>query len=187
VFPALERPHFTSSFVLRLLAFLGILVSVVCVLINIAISTRVWWSIFVVAGTCCFWCAAAIGVLYRRDLTQNIGWQIVLISVLSILWDWGTGGHGWSLDFVFPCVCVIGLSAICLASLLLRISVRTFIGPYLAACLLGLLPIGFMLLGKVRVVIPSLVCAGISIVMIALLTIFQWQTVKSEFLRRFHL
>ena len=36
VFPALDKPRFTTGFVLRLLALIAIAVSVVCMLVNIA-------------------------------------------------------------------------------------------------------------------------------------------------------
>ncbi len=187
VFPALERPRFTKSFTLRLLAFLTVIASAISVLVNIALSTRIWWSLFVVAGAVCFWCAVAVGIAYRRDITQNIGWQIVLISVLSVLWDFGTGWRGWSLDFVLPCVCTGGLLTMLLVSVLLKIPVRTFAGPYLAGCCLGLTPLIFIALDKISFVLPSLICAGVSIILVALLAIFEWQTVKAEFMRRFHL
>lgn len=187
VFPLIARPRFTDSFVLRLLAFLAVIVSAVCVLVNMAVGTRVWWSLFVVLGAACVWLASWIGIRYRRDVTQNIGWQVALIAALSFLWDRGTGWRGWSLDFVLPCVCIAGLLTMLLIAVLLKLPLSTFAGPYLSVCAIGLLPLVLILCGAVNVPLPSLICAGLSIVQLAVLVMFHWQTFKNEFQRRFHM
>ena len=103
VFPALEKPRFTGNFILRVLALIAVAVSAVCVLVNIALGMHVLWSLFVTVGAACVWAAAAVGIAYRRDIMQNLGWQAVLIPLLSVLWDVWTGWRGWSVDFVLPC------------------------------------------------------------------------------------
>lgn len=187
VFPALEKPRFTTGFVLRLLALIAIAVSVICVLVNIATGWHALWSLFVVAGAVCVWVAAAIGVAYRRDIAQNIGWQVVLIPALSFLWDWWTGWRGWSVDFVLPCVCIVGILAMLLIAVLCKTPLRLFAGPFIGACFFGLLPFVLIARGRVRVLLPSLLCAGLAILSLAALILFQWQTIKAELQRRFHL
>ena len=41
--------------------------------------------------------------------------------------------------------------------------------------------------GLVDILLPSLLCAGMAIVSLAALLLFQWQTLKAELQRRFHL
>lgn len=187
VFPALVRPRFTGSFVLRLIACIALAVSAVCVLVNIAVSTHIWWSLFVVVGAACVWSAAAVGVAYRRDITQNIGWQVVLIPALSFIWDLWTGWRGWSIDFVLPCVCVAGLLSMLALAVLLRMPLRSYAGPFLSVCGIGLLPAVLVLCGRVGVILPSLICAGLSIAMLTVLLAFHGRMLKGELQRRFHL
>lgn len=187
VFPALEKPRFTGSFVLRLLSLLAISVSVICLLVNIALGTQVWWSLFVVVGSACVWSAAAVGIAYRRDIVQNIGWQIVLIPALSIAFDLGIGWRGWSIDFVLPCVCIAGLLAMLLLAVLLRLPVRSFAGPLIAACVLGIVPLVLVLTGLCRIQIPSLLCAGLALIALAAFLLFHGRTLFAELQRRFHL
>ena len=186
VFPALEKPRFSGSFVLRLLALIAISVSAVCVLVNLA-TDGAWWSLFVVVGAACVWVAAAVGIAYRRDIIQNIGWQVLLIPILSILWDLWTGWRGWSLDFVLPCVCVAALLTMLLLAVLLGLPVRSFAGPLAGTCALGILPGVLVACGLIGIVLPSLICAGLSVVLFAGFVIFHWQTFKNELQRRFHL
>lgn len=187
VFPHLEPPRFSGAVVLRLLALAGLAATAVCVLVNIALGTRVWWSLFVAAGALCVFLTAAVGVAYRRDIVQNIGWQVVLVAVLSVLWDLGVGWQGWSLDFVLPCVCATGLLMVLLLAVLLRLPVQSFAGVFGGIGLLGLVPGVLAGLGKVGVLLPSLICAGLSAVLLAAMLLFHWQTFKGELSRRLHL
>lgn len=187
VFPALSHPRFSGGFVLRVLALIAIVVSVVCVMVNVTLSTRVWWSLFVALGAACVWVAAAVGVANRRDIMQNIAWQVFLISGLSMLWDWYTGWRGWSLSFVLPCVCMVALLCMLVLSTALRLPVRAFAGQFVLLCALGLVPGALVMRGTVQTVLPSLLCACLSVALLATLLLFQWQTIKQELLRRFHL
>ncbi|MCQ5129391.1 DUF6320 domain-containing protein [Butyricicoccus faecihominis] len=187
IFPDLPRRRLSGNFVLRVLALIAIVVSAISVLVNMAVSTRVWWSAFVAVGAACVWVAAAIGVQYRRDIMQNIMWQMFLIPGLSILWDLWTGWRGWSIDFVLPCVCMAALLTMLVLATALRLPVRTFAGGFSAACALGLVPFILVACGKVNIRLPSFLCAGLSIVLLAALFLFQWQTIKAELARRFHL
>ncbi|MDO5142583.1 MAG: DUF6320 domain-containing protein [Eubacteriales bacterium] len=187
VFPALEKPRVTGSLVLRLLALLTIAVSVVCVLINIAQGLQVLWSLFVAVGAACVWAAAAVGIAYRRDIMQNIGWQTVLIPALSVLWDRWTGWRGWSVDLVLPCICIVAMAGMVLLAVLCRWPLRTFAGPFTSVCVIGLVPLVLALCGVVQILLPSLLCAGASLVALAAVLLFGWPTIKGELQRRFHL
>lgn len=104
VFPPLRSPRFTNATILRAMALFGITATIICILVNLAVGTQIWWSLFVAAGLLCIFLSAVVAIIYRRDIIQNIGWQVALVPILSILWDIGTGWLGWSLDFVLPCV-----------------------------------------------------------------------------------
>ncbi len=187
VFPALEKPRFTGNFILRVLALIAVAVSAVCVLVNIALGMHVLWSLFVAVGAACVWAAAAVGIAYRRDIMQNLGWQAVLIPLLSVLWDVWTGWRGWSVDFVLPCVCMVAVAGMLLCAGLFKMPLHLFAGPFISTCVLGLVPLVLIACGLVDILLPSLLCAGMAIVSLAALLLFQWQTLKAELQRRFHL
>lgn len=187
VFPQLPRPALSARFVLCALAVAAISVSTVCVLVNLATGAQVWWSLLVAAGAACAWATAAIAIAHRRDMTQNLAWQVLWVFVLSFLWDKGTGWHGWSIDYVLPCSCAAGLMGILLLIVLLRLPVHAFSGSLLFCSLLGLAPGILLALGRVNVALPSLICSGLAVVLLSTFTLLSWRTVRSELHRRFHL
>jgi len=186
VFPELETPKI-RKLALRVLAILCVSVTAVCVLINMAVSAVIWWSLFVAAGSLCAFLTAAVGVAYRRDIIQNIGWQTVLISFMSILWDVGMGWQGWSLDFVLPCICVSGMLMMLLLKVALKLKIQSMVGAFGGVCILGIVPGILAAAGKVRVLLPSLICGGVSIVLLTVMAFFFGQTLKDELIRRFHM
>ena len=160
IFPRIPKPRFTNQFILRLLGLIAL------------------------AG---LWAAAAIGISLRRDLMKNIAWQMLLIPTLSILWDWGTGWRGWSIDYVLPCVSGAALITMCLLARLLRLPLPSFASRLLLACLLGLVPAVLLACGALRVVIPSLICSALSIVALCALALFFGPMLRAELHRRLHL
>ncbi len=186
VFPELEPPKI-RKLALRVIALLCVSVTAVCVLINMAVSAVVWWSLFVAAGSLCVFLTAAVGIAYRWDIIQNIGWQTLLISVMGIIWDWGMGWQGWSLDYVLPCVCVSGIFMMLLLKVVLKLKIQSMVGAFVGVCILGIVPGVLAAIGRVRVVLPSLICGGISIVLLAVMAFFFGQTLREEFIRRFHM
>ena len=53
------------------------------------------------------WLAFVTGYLKRYNLLKNAMWQLLIVSIGSILWDIFTGWHRWSVDLVLPLVCLI--------------------------------------------------------------------------------
>ncbi len=187
IFPQLLPHRSVSRRVLRILSLTGAGATVVCVFINLLVGTAVWWSLFVAGGVACGILTTAIGITYRRDIPQNIAWETALVILLAILWDAGTGWLGWSLDFVFPCVCATGLLMEIALGLILKMPVYTVAGPMGALGLIGLVPGVLLLLRQTRFVLPSVLCTAFSLLFLAGLVLLRRRTAWGEFSRRFHM
>lgn len=187
VFPILSGPRLSARFFLNALGLFLIASNIICVLINIATFQKAWWSILVAAGSGCAWITAAVAVAHRRDMTQSVAWQLTLLCALSVIWDWRYGFYGWSVDYVLPCGCAAAVITIVLLILLLRLPLRACSSPLIYCSVLGLVPGVLLILGKVKVILPSLICTGLCVLTLSALILFFWKTVKSELHRRFHL
>lgn len=187
VFPplcALRRPE---RMVMAVMTAVCIAVSVICVVVNMLASPRVWWCLFVVAGLACAWLVTKVGLSYRKDVMQNIGWETLLVSALSVLWDAGTGWQGWSLGFVFPCACLTGLVLMLVLALCMHTAARASAGPFGALLVLGILSGVPAVTGLIAVRLPALLCSGICLILLAGALIFFRHTFVAEAKRRFHL
>lgn len=96
-------------FFFRLLIFCSVAAAVVSVILNLALRSEVWWSLFVVGGIGCFWLGTAIAVSKRRNIPKNILYQVVFLSVCAVLWDVSTHWHKWSINYVIPIACTLAM------------------------------------------------------------------------------
>lgn len=186
IFPRLTPTRSMARRVLRILALTGAAATAVCVLINLAMGTAVWWSLFVAGGVACGILTVAIGIAYRRDIPQNIAWETALVILLAILWDAATGWLGWSLDFVFPCACATGLLMEIALWGILKTPVHVVAGPMGGLGLAALVPGVLILVGLVNFALPSLLCTAFSILFLAVLVLLRRRTAWGELRRRFH-
>lgn len=186
IFPRLTPSKSLGRRVLRILALTGAAATAVCVLINLAMGTAVWWSLFVAGGVACGILTVAIGIAYRRDIPQNIAWETALVILLAILWDAATGWLGWSLDFVFPCACATGLVMEIALWGILKTPVHVVAGPMGGLGLAGLVPGVLVLVGLVNFALPSLLCTAFSVLFLAGLMLLRRRTAWGELRRRFH-
>ena len=84
-------------------------------------------------------------------------------------------------------VSLAGLLMVLLLSLLLHLPIHSFTAVLGAASLLGLIPGVLAGFGLVQILLPSLLCSGLSAIVLATMLLFRWQIVKGEVSRRFHL
>lgn len=71
-------------------------------MINFMMAGVLNWFWFAGAGCACAWLVVMVAYYKRRNILKNEMWQLLLISVIVILWDRFTGWKGWSVDFVIP-------------------------------------------------------------------------------------
>ena len=186
IFPRLTPTRSMARRVLRILALTGAAATAVCVLINLAMGTAVWWSLFVAGGVACGILTVAIGIAYRRDIPQTIAWETALVILLAMLWDAATGWLGWSLDFVFPCACATGLLMEIALWGILKTPVHVVAGPMGGLGLAALVPGVLVLVGLVNFALPSLLCTACSVLFLAGLMLLRRRTAWGELRRRFH-
>lgn len=179
-----ERPYGKA---LRWAALLTIAAGAVCGAVNLSVPDSGLWCLFVIAGLATTWLLLWAALRKRSSPAKVILWQLGMVCALSLLWDWCTGCHGWSVDFVLPIFipCMQLATAVAVRALRLREEEYLF---YLALCVAaGLLPLLSLAFGLPRVVYPSTICGGISVVALAALVLFKGSELKEELARRVHL
>lgn len=132
------------------------------------------------------WTALAIGFFKRHNLLKNGIWQLIILSSASVLWDWFTGWHGWSVDYVLPILCVTILISLRIIVIVQKIPIQESIIYYILAGILGLVPFILLMAGLVHVPIPSVICSGGSFLLLTGLALFKGKDIKMEFRKKMH-
>lgn len=187
VFPVIPTVYKKNNMLFRILIFASVVAAVVSVLLNVLVPGEVYWSFFVVIGIGSMWLSMAIAVRKRRNIPKNIMYQVVLLSLLGLLWDRLTGWNGWSMEYVIPIACMAALISLSVVSRILRLEVEDYVVYIMIDALLGIVPLLLLLLGKLNVTLPSLLCIAGSVICIAGLLLFSGKRLFAELKRRLHI
>ena len=176
----LERKE--NQRIVQTFSFLCLAVAVICGMINIMAAGTLNWFWFAGAGCVCAWLVVMVAYSKRRNILKNEIWQLLLISVIAILWDRFTGWRGWSVDFILPFGVLSVQFSVPVIARVNRLKREEYLFYLVQACIAGLIPMILAWTGVVKFVYPSVICAGISILTLAALFIF----CKKDTLREFH-
>lgn len=176
----LERKE--NQRIVQTFSFLCLAVAVICGMINIMTAGTLNWFWFAGAGCVCAWLVVMVAYSKRRNILKNEIWQLLLISVIAILWDRFTGWRGWSVDFILPFGVLAVQFSVPVIARVNRLKREEYLFYLVQACIAGLIPMILAWTGVVKFVYPSVICAGISILTLAALFIF----CKKDTLREFH-
>ncbi len=186
VFPELPVTY-QNHIIFRMLIFLSISIIVISFAINAMFPTKVNWSMIVISGILCMWLSLGVVIKKRNNIPKSIVWQVAIISILAVIWDWRTGWKGWSIDFVIPIACVVAMIVMYVTAKIMHLSVRNFIIYLLMDGIFGIIPIAFILFDILKYRYPSIICATLSIISLSAIIIFEGENIKEELNRRMHL
>lgn len=185
-FPAIP-PSEERHIAIRIMLFLSVAVIVSSFTVRMIWPTTVNWPVFVVFGLCSMWLTLGILLRKRHNIPKTILWQVTLLSLLVVFWDWQTGWKGWSLDYAVPSLLIAALLALYVTAKVFKLGVRDYITYVFLAAWFGVVPILFLVFDWVKVFYPSLVCVAASVVFLAAIFIFQGGSIRSELHKRMHI
>ncbi len=186
VFPFVPTVYKKYSFFFRLLVFISLSISAICVLINILLPTEVYWSVFVLAGFACLLILLRITIDKHKNIPRTILWQVVTISILSLLWDYFTGWRGWSITYIIPTICMVGSINAAIIVKVMKMYITDYLFYFLLTIFLGFIPAIFWFTGIVQVCYPSIICIFLNLLALIAMFIFSFDSVIEELKRRLH-
>lgn len=171
----------------KLLILGTVILDVSAVATNIVLPQGGPWSLFVLFGTACFWISLVTAYKRRNNLPKNITSQVVIISLLCLLWDKITGWHGWSVDYVLPIACGAGMISLGILARVLPLPRGDYLVCMVMDIVFGNVPLILYFNGVTKLAIPSVACAGLSVVAFAFILLFEGGDIKEEILKRIHI
>ncbi len=173
--------------ILQGFSFLCLLTAVVCGMINYFMTGTLNWFWFAGAGCVCAWLVVMVAYFKRRNILKNEMWQLLIITVIAVLWDNLTGWRGWSVNFVFPIGVMAVLISVPVIAKICRLARVEYLFYLIQACLAGFIPVILICTGTVTFQYPSVLCAGISFITLAGLFIFRQKEMRREFHKKFRM
>ncbi|MDD3340576.1 MAG: DUF6320 domain-containing protein [Bacilli bacterium] len=186
VFPYVPTIYKKYHKFFKFLYFICASVTVISVLINILLLPQSRFSFLVFLGVVCFLLILKIALTYYDNMPRITFLYVLVLSLLSILWDTITGYRGWSLSFAIPIICLVGSTEMAIVVTIMNIYISEYLIYYLVIGILGLIPLLFLLFSIVSTDIPSLICVFFNTLVLLGLFFLQKEQVLTEIKRRFH-
>ena len=186
IFPEIP-PFYESHLAVKILIFISIVAIVVSFGFNMIFPNTRNWTIPILFGVLSIWIGLIIIVQKRYHIPKKIVWQSIIISILSIFWDYQTGWRGWSLDYVIPIASVSAMIIMFITAKIMKLSIRDYIIYAFIDGLFGIIPILFIAFNLVDTIYPSIISIGFSVISMSAIFIFQGNEIKNQMNKRMHM
>ncbi|GHU59777.1 hypothetical protein FACS189444_5690 [Spirochaetia bacterium] len=213
VFPLIPTQPVPFKRLITFIAFGTIAVAVISVAMNIAIpfggrtvpigeltvpfgpaagnalerSGGIWWSFFVIAGLGSLWLSFLVINNQWWNIPKIIFMQLIVISVLVLLWDFFTGFHKWSLNFVIPILFSCSMIALAVFAKVRKLKVEDYIIFLGIISVISIFSLLLIIFHVVTIVYPAVICFALSVISLAFLWLFEGKSLLAELQRRLHL
>lgn len=172
---------------LSIIRFLLVTVMALSLLFNIFFPQSGAWSILVISAVACVWIWLHIAVRRRRGILKRLFDQVLVISALSIFWDYLIGWQGWSLNYIVPGVFICAMLTVSVLSVVLKISASDYIVYAVLLIIFGVVPAILLLTDLVNSPYVAVTCLCVSVLLLSKLLIFDWSVLHHEIQKRLHM
>lgn len=186
VFPYIP-PFYEGHLALKIMIFISIVALVVSFGINIIFPSSINWPILFMLAVISIWFGLINIIQKKYHIAKKIVRQVVIISILSVVWDYITGWKGWSLDYIIPIACVSAMIIMYVTAKIMSLSIRDYITYALLDGVFGIIPILFIIFDLVNVIYPSIISIGFSIISLSAIFIFHGKDIRCEIDKRMHI
>lgn len=187
VFPYVPTIYKEYGMFFKLLILISIICCSGCIFLDFLFPTNTNWSLFVVLGFICLFILLKIALFKRYNLPKRIVFQVVIISLLSIIWDYCTGWNRWSITFVVPIICSVASIDMVIIAKVLRLYIEDYLIYFILIALFGLVSILFIVFNWVSNVYPSYICIFLNLISFTMLIVLNFESVVRELNRRLHI
>lgn len=186
IFPDLPVRKKRQISFLKMLTFCCVLALIFSFVINNIVTTENKWFFYVIGGVCFVWIVLAWGKSKSKNLLKNIIWQTIIIGVGLGICDLFIGWRGCSLDYGLPILIGVSLISNFLLTIFKRLPPSEYMIYLLINSIFGLIPLLLVQVHIVKFAIPSMICSGLAMILLAGLIIFRWNQLVHELVKKFH-
>lgn len=186
-YPNVLKKEKAISFIFRLVLFLGIIASVICISINISTGVSVAWSV-IVSLSCLY--ALVILYLFARE---NAGYRVRVFGIaaagvgLVVAIDIILGFKRWSVNYVVPSAILLMSFTFLLLMLINRRNWQSYTIIHILILIISIVPIILYKLGVITSPYMTQIAFAVAAITTLGIIILGGPRVKSELYRRFHI
>lgn len=174
-----------KSLLYKIFIFISIIATTVCVLTNLMTQILPLWSLIVIIGIVYCWVLIRHTILSERSIFEKLFLQVGVILALLFACEWVSNGSKWMVDYVAPSISIAVILVLFILSQALKYH-KGLLAFFIMTCLLTLIS-GFILIFKASTFnLLNIIAVVIGAISILGMIIFNWNVLKTEFSKKFH-
>lgn len=186
-FPRPPAPKYDRGLLRKLLNFTALAALAICLVVEFAFTRGAVWIFFAIGGILSGWIAISAAIRFRTRIFKNLTCQLLLVTILCLIWDRFTGNHGWAVNYVLPICCEITLVADFVLAKILKAEEQEYLIHLIVVTAYSLIPFICLIFGWATVEFPSVITSVTAFLVIAGLIVFRTRTFLTELSRRMHI
>lgn len=176
--------QFNRQYITQFLIILSFVVVAVILGLGLLYQGRIQWFQGAIFGIITMWLAVLTLLRKRRNIAKSLLYLLVILSLMCIYLDYTIGWSGWSLTYAVPIICSSTLISMSITSRLTRMKPGDYVLYWVAAEILSLIPIVFLLLGWIQYNLPSLISFGLGLIMLIIMLVTKGSVIWREIKKR---
>lgn len=178
---------FTNQLFRKIMFLIALAACLTIALVNFILTPDIKWSVFSILQILLMYYVFYHYLNGRKKVIRLLFVLNIIVCILSIFWDYYTGFKGWSINYVFPSLCItygIFMLILRFVSYFAFREHSSYI--YINVCL-SFLPILLLNLDKLSVSILAYISAGLGAINLLILIVFDGSSFKSDIARKLHI
>ena len=181
------KPVVSNKLYKKVLFFIACIISIVVIILNIALTPTIRWSFFVVLQIFLSYYIFSKILSGRIKVIKILLILNLLVCGLSMFWDYYTGFHGWSINYVIPALCIsYGIFMIILRFVSYYAFRENSSFIYLNICL-EFVPVLLVYLGYANLNVLVYWSLLFGVINLLLLLIFDGSSFKDDIVKKLHI
>lgn len=166
----------------------SILAVIVYSLIYIITKRPTLWIIILYINTFYIWSSVVSGVLNKKSVLRKLFQSFTITSVIYVAIDILTGWEQWSLNLQVPIFALVNIFlSIYLSQMFRTDTTGSELILYMSwECMIGLVPFILTLVGVLSFSLLPIAVGLVCVLLLLLMIIFRWRSMKHEYQKTFH-
>ena len=186
-FPKTPPPKYDRGMLRKVLNFAAIVSAAVCLAVEFAFTPGSLWILSALGGIFCGWLTISVAITFRTRIFKNLTCELLLLTILCVIWDGCTGWRGWSVNYLLPVCCTLTMVADLILAKVLKAEESEYLIHLTIVTVYSLIPFILMACGVIQARIPAFICTVMAFLVIAALIVFRTRAFFAELSRRMHI
>lgn len=178
-----------GNIAIKIMLLISIIISIICVVINICTSKNFLWSMIVILGIVYTWVTVIYSIHRNINIASNVLVHSITVSLVALCLDFIIGYTGWSINLAIPIIISVANITIFILTIVSVHKYYKYVIYQVIIFCLSLIPLIIVLFTKNIITNPifTIISSSIAVFTFVFSLILCGKSILEELNRRLHI